>query len=68
MEHEELIKIIIDDTKDYVSIKYFDKLKEKKYKFVFVKYKRIKDLLTTEFLEEISKKINNPNDKKSEAD
>ena len=68
MKTEELIKIIIDDKKGYVSIKYYDTFKEKKYKFTFFKYNRIKDLLKTEFLEEIEKIIKNPKYKKSEVD
>ena len=63
-----LKKIVIDNIKEYVSIKYFDEKQGKNFKFNFTKYKTLEFLLKDEFLKEIKEKIENPMYKKSEAD
>ena len=63
-----LKKVIIDAQKEYVSIKYFDENENKNFKFKFLTFKTLEDLLKTEFLKEIEENIKNPDYKKSEAD
>lgn len=61
-------KVIIDATKEYVSIKYFDENKNKNFKFMFLTFKTLEDLLKTEFLKDLEEILKNPGHKKSEAD